>query len=123
MHTPKPKIFQEKERPMQRWVTKSPCDPRRGRRHKRGNRARRSGIVQGAWGKIPKTVYVLVNGNQNLKDAKMVNTGCRKATEDKFGRKKKNLKDKRIRLSRKGQKGVKAGNRLTDLISCGISGP
>lgn len=98
---------------------------RRGIIHERGNRSRWSGTVQGAWGKTPKTVYVLLKGNQILEDEKKINTGCSIAIEGKLGKKKKkNLKEeKRMRWSRKGVKGVKAGNRLTDLISCGISGP
>lgn len=100
----------------------------RGRIHERGNRSRWSGIVRGAWGNTPKTVYVLLKGNQILEDEKKINVGCSIAIEGKFGNKKKtqkkNLKEeKRMSWGRKGIKGVKAGNRLTDLISCSISGP
>lgn len=98
----------------------------RGRIHERGNRPRWSGTVQGAWGKTPQTVYVLLKGNQILEGEKKINIGCSIAIEGKFGNKqtKKNLKEeKRMRWSRKRVKGIKAGNRLTDLISCSISGP
>ena len=54
---------------------------------KRGNGARWSGIVQGAWGRVPKAVCVLIKGNQMLRVEKKISRGCRVAMEDKFGNK------------------------------------
>lgn len=66
-HTHTTKIFKDK-RHTQRWVTKPGWDWR-GRSHRRGNGASGQEPAE-LGGRFPQTVYVLVKGNQILKDEK-----------------------------------------------------